>query len=585
MIKIYQGDCNQIMPTLKEDSVDLICTCYDKDTQILTKNGWKYFFEVTLNDDIATLSGNGYLEYQHPYNITSSKYNGNMFKLTTPFIDIKVTPNHNLYLRKQSKKEFELIRASKAPFYAEYKTNAKWKGKELENYIINGSIRKKEPLELKTKDFIEFLGYFISKGCSSGKSINLMTQSETMMDLFLNSIKRIGFNPTIDKQNDKYNVRFYDCRLHSYLKKIGKKNNRYIPSDILELDKPYLEILLQAMMNGYTNEKRKYWTSSLKLRDNIQELLLKVGYSGVFSIDKTKGTIRKWNNITFRNNNDVWCIGINKNKTTPSIQPNNWKNGNSCFIGWQQYNDYVYCVSVPNQIIYVRREGKPYWCGNSPPYNLNMSYNTYNDNLSYNNYLSFLKTTFTNCYRILKWYGRICINVPNVNSKGERHFTISEIDMIMKDIGYVYRNNVVWHKQNCSKRTAWGSWMSPSNPYMVEPYEFVLIYSKKLLQNKPYGRISDITKEEFITYTNSLWNITPETRIKEHPAPFPEELVSRLIKFYSYVGDTILDPFLGSGTTCVCAKKLNREGIGIETDSKYIELACNRLNNECEIIK
>jgi len=216
----------------------------------------------------------------------------------------------------------------------------------------------------------------------------------------------------------------------------------------------------------------------------------------------------------------------------------------------------------------------------SPPYNVGLDYNSYNDTLSYDNYLSFLKTTFINCYRVLKYTGRICLNIPNVNFNNERHFTIADIDSIMKEIGYIYRNNILWNKGNISKRTAWGSFNSPSNPYLVEPYEFITVYSKKLLCSKPYGRKSDITKEEFIEYTNSLWNIKPETKIKEHPAAYPEELVYRLIKFYSYVGDTVLDPFLGSGTTCLVAKKLGRNCIGIEQDEKYIELAKKRCGIE-----
>jgi site-specific DNA-methyltransferase (adenine-specific) len=126
--------------------------------------------------------------------------------------------------------------------------------------------------------------------------------------------------------------------------------------------------------------------------------------------------------------------------------------------------------------------------------------------------------------------------------------------------------------------------MSPSDPYMVEPYEFILVYSKKFLQNKAFGRKPDITKEEFIQYSNSFWDIKPETNVKEHPAAYPEELVYRLVKFYSYVGDTILDPFLGSGTTLKVCKNTNRNGIGIEMDSKYVTLAMSRLNGDCEVI-
>jgi len=213
----------------------------------------------------------------------------------------------------------------------------------------------------------------------------------------------------------------------------------------------------------------------------------------------------------------------------------------------------------------------------SPPYNVKIDYNQYEDNLKYPKYLHFLNKVLWNCYRVLKLDGRICLNLPNVNING-RYFTVGDIHGIMKGLGFKYRNNIVWNKGNVSKRTAWGSWLSPSSPYLIEPYEFILIYDKKLTKKR--GCKTDLSKEEFIEWTNSLWNFKGETRkeiIKEHPAPFPEELPYRLMKLYSYIDDLILDPFMGSGTTAVIAERLNRRWIGIELSKEYYELSKKRI--------
>lgn len=212
----------------------------------------------------------------------------------------------------------------------------------------------------------------------------------------------------------------------------------------------------------------------------------------------------------------------------------------------------------------------------SPPYNVGLDYNFYDDKLPYDEYLSFLYDVWKNCYRVLKWDGRICINMSPVRRL--QRFIISDVAKQLEDIGYRFRDHIIWNKQNITKRSAWGSWMSPSCPWLLQPYEFIIIYNKRFPKKR--GSKSDITRDEFIEYTNSLWSFSGETKVPEHPAVFPEELPKRLIKLYSYVDDTVLDPFLGSGTTLKVAKDLDRRGIGIELDPKYVELAKERCKVE-----
>lgn len=209
----------------------------------------------------------------------------------------------------------------------------------------------------------------------------------------------------------------------------------------------------------------------------------------------------------------------------------------------------------------------------SPPYNVGIPYDNHNDLMPYKEYLEFLENTWRECFRILVHGGRICINVPSVTADGEYQPLFCDVINQMKKIGYIMRGDILWYKQSISKRTAWGSWKSPSNPYVVQPYEFILVFSKGTRKLEGDKDKIDITKEEFIEFSNSFWQIKPQTQPKGHPVPFPEELVYRLIKFYSYQDNIVLDPFGGSGTVGVVALKTKRKYIYIDKSLEYCKLA------------
>jgi DNA modification methylase len=211
----------------------------------------------------------------------------------------------------------------------------------------------------------------------------------------------------------------------------------------------------------------------------------------------------------------------------------------------------------------------------SPPYNVGIDYDNHNDNMHYDVYLQFLEDTWRTCHRILINGGRIAINIPSVTADGAYQPLFSDVIQQMKKIGYIMRGDILWYKQSISKRTAWGSWKNPSNPYVVQPYEFILLFSKGTKKLDGDKDMIDITKEEFIEYSNSFWQIKPQTQPKGHPVPFPEELVYRLIKFYTYKGNVIMDPFGGSGTVAVVALKTNRKFIYIDKSQEYCKLAEN----------
>lgn len=217
----------------------------------------------------------------------------------------------------------------------------------------------------------------------------------------------------------------------------------------------------------------------------------------------------------------------------------------------------------------------------SPPYNVDIKYNSHKDTLDYTEYLEFSKKWLSRCFKWLKDDGRFCLNIPLDKNKGGQQSVSADLTTSAKKVGFKYHSSIIWNEGNISRRTAWGSWGSASAPYVIAPVEVIVILYKDKWKKMSGSRISDITKKEFMEWTNGLWTFSGESKKKiGHPAPFPVELPRRCIKMFSYVDDLILDPFLGSGTTLIAAFLNKRRGIGIEIDKAYCELAKKRLKVE-----
>ncbi|MDE0315868.1 MAG: site-specific DNA-methyltransferase [Candidatus Poribacteria bacterium] len=214
----------------------------------------------------------------------------------------------------------------------------------------------------------------------------------------------------------------------------------------------------------------------------------------------------------------------------------------------------------------------------SPPYNVDIKYNSNDDALSYADYLTFSKDWFSRCLQWLKPDGRFCLNIPLDKNKGGQQHVGADLTKLATGIGFQYHSTIVWNEGNISRRTAWGSWLKASAPYVIAPVELIVILYKDQWKKTSGSGESDMDKEEFMEWTNGLWTFPGESKKRiGHPAPFPIELPRRCIKLFSFVGDTILDPFMGSGTTLVAAHLNKRNGIGIEVDKGYCELAKERL--------
>jgi len=216
----------------------------------------------------------------------------------------------------------------------------------------------------------------------------------------------------------------------------------------------------------------------------------------------------------------------------------------------------------------------------SPPYDVDIKYENYDDSIPYEQYLEFTRKWLKRCYDFTKDDGRLCLNIPLDKNKGGQQSVCADITTIAKEVGWKYHSTIIWNEQNISRRTAWGSWLSASAPFVIAPVEVIVVMYKKVWGKLRQGK-SDITQKEFIEWTNGVWNFSGESRNRiGHPAPFPVELPRRCIKLFSFIGDTVLDPFLGSGTTLIACLETNRVGMGVEINKSYCDLAISRLKKQ-----
>jgi len=227
----------------------------------------------------------------------------------------------------------------------------------------------------------------------------------------------------------------------------------------------------------------------------------------------------------------------------------------------------------------------------SPPYNVGKNYKNHNDTLPLDDYLALLRAVWTECKRVMRPGARICVNVAGVDRQPYLPLQ-SYITQQLIELGFLMRGEIIWDKAaSVGVSTAWGSWQSPSNPTLRDVHEYIMVFCKeqfRLLAPRSLGEggeetkgETDLTSEDFTALTRSIWTFPTESANKVgHPAPFPVELPRRLIKLYSWKGALVLDPFCGSGSTCVAAAQLGRLWIGVDTDPSYVALARRRVSSE-----
>ena len=235
----------------------------------------------------------------------------------------------------------------------------------------------------------------------------------------------------------------------------------------------------------------------------------------------------------------------------------------------------------------------------SPPYGVNIAYDVHDDDMEINDYLEFARKWLTEAYKVLKDDGRIALNIPyeiNRQAKGGRIFFVSEVYQVMKEIGFKFFGVVDLEEDSPhrSKTTAWGSWMSPSSPYIYNPKECIILAYKKVHIKKVKGEpqwkgeptiteegktkmvYSDDDKKDFMELVFGQWKYLNDSRPMTK-ATFSMDIPTKAIKILSYKNDIILDPFNGSGTSCVAAEILDRRWIGIELSENYANISRQRI--------
>jgi hypothetical protein len=377
--------------------------CYDGETEVLTKDGWKYFKDLTYSDEIATLNEKDEtLEYQKPTDIIAYKYSGKMYHLENRGISLMVTPNHNLYVSKGSyfngsknnlKRTYSYELCTPDKYYLKdkrFKKGCNWNGKlKSETFTIKGYTKTRDychreynnsDITINLHSFVKFLGYYIAEGCSSSTDANDNNRGEITIardrskyktDLIDSLIKNIGFTPhdaTDYKRNDNGGAtRLYSTVLARWLiDNCGHLAwNKKVPDFIKQLPKEYIKEFLEYLYlgDGYkAPTSHILYTTSEQLSNDVQELLLKAGYCfRVTNLGIRNHSKNKWNIYSKHS-----CYAINwLNKNEIEIDMSKAKKTKSYKEEWIDYSGMVYCVTVPNHIIYIRRNGKGIWCGNS----------------------------------------------------------------------------------------------------------------------------------------------------------------------------------------------------------------------------
>jgi len=239
-----------------------------------------------------------------------------------------------------------------------------------------------------------------------------------------------------------------------------------------------------------------------------------------------------------------------------------------------QFLDKIFCKSSKN--MEELPDDSVHLMVTSPPYNVGKEYD---EDFTLKEYLKFLKGVWREVHRVLVPGGRVCINIANLGRKPYiplHTFIVKD----MLDLGFLMRGEIIWNKaSSASPSTAWGSWLSASNPTLRDIHEYILVFSKGIFSRKNINkRKNTISKEEFLEFTKSVWTFPAESARKiGHPAPFPVELPYRLIQLYTYEEEVVLDPFIGSGQAAIAAVKTNRHYIGYDIDENYVRLAERRI--------
>lgn len=376
----YCMDALDFLKTFDDESVDLVLYdppyCYDKETEVLTKKGWKCFKDITLNDECATLNTKtNCLEYQKPTEIINQPYKGKMIQIDSQSINLLVTPNHRMWSKNKFYGNYDFCEAKDLldKRVSWFQKTCEYEGCEVEYFKLpavklnkaNRFGEKNKPEKLIKMDlWLKFFGLFLAEGCAHKISdtkhaytISIAQKKEHIRDIIREILIEFPYN----YREEKNSFRIQDKQLWTYLNSIGKTLNKYIPNEFKELSKRQLEILINHMIFGdgtnirypklnkkvgkmYHYDAYNYNTSSIRLMNDFSEILIKIGKAVTI-----RENVKESNNINYR-------ISILKSKNYRVYNKN---------IKEVDFDDRVYCASVPNTTLLVKRRGRVCWSGNS----------------------------------------------------------------------------------------------------------------------------------------------------------------------------------------------------------------------------
>ena len=338
--------------------------CFSEDTEVLTAEGWKRFAELTEHDEVLTRTADGMLEYRRPTEIIKERYVGELIRFVNTKIDLLVTPNHRMYVRPRDRRRFELIEAYSAIRWERaemLKAGSRWVGTEYPWFTLPlvKNAKSEQHSRIPLDVWLEFFGYFITDGCTylrhriqviNGKRyqtevytvrISQSPKHPAHRNKIRNCLRQLGYR----FYEEKAQFKILSKQLYMYLSQFGKAKDKDVPREHLSCSVRQLRILFEAMMLGDGAwDMRKFYSSSSRLLGAMQELLLKLGMAGNIQLrDSKRGT---------------YALYIVSDKKKDFLTPQYPRRS------VEKYDGEVYCVNVPNHLIYVRRNGKVLWCGN-----------------------------------------------------------------------------------------------------------------------------------------------------------------------------------------------------------------------------
>lgn len=391
-------------------------SCYDEKTEVLTKNGWKSFKDISYTDELACLNNKGFAEYHKPKHITSEHYSGEMYHLQSTGVDILVTPNHNLYVARgnkygrypdsgnKKKSNFELCSPFK--YFNKPKRFLKsflWEGEKINTIIIPGYSytkggNKKGVINNYTiKDqifdantFLKFLGFFVAEGCANEKKGEVFItccndgseKAKNEQIDFEKVLTSLGITIKVThKERTALGYKIYDKALSKWLvNNCGKlAQNKKVPPLIKSLCSEQINLFLQWLYRGDGHKAKTshtLTTVSKQLKDDVEELILKGGKTFKTSLVKSKGKKFIIDGREATSNYDCYNVNWLQKRNTISIHPNTIKN-NRVIEEWSYYDGKVYCATVPYNKLFIKRGGKGVWCGNSPRYEWSPAFKIY----------------------------------------------------------------------------------------------------------------------------------------------------------------------------------------------------------------